>query len=66
MLDPEGKRMRYYTKNVDCTGGSYSGELYLALNEKPGTYQIVVTDAATGRQEKAAVEVKSKEQGKNG
>jgi len=58
LVDPEGTAIRCYTGNVSCTGGKYAGRMRLALNEKPGIYQIVVTDAGTGKQGKADVEVK--------
>jgi len=57
LSDPQGRAIRWYTKNVTCTGGTYAGELALALNEKPGTYELSVTDAATGVAGRAGLEV---------
>jgi len=57
LIGPDGKAIRWYTKNVECTGGKYAGELTLALDEKPGTYELSVTDAATGVEGRAGVEI---------
>jgi len=57
VIDPRGKELRHYARNVACTGGRYAGTLYLALNERPGKYQLRVCDAATGKEGTASITV---------
>jgi len=59
LVGPDGDTPRYYTRNVGCKNGKCSGVWQLALNEKPGAYQLVVMDAATGEEGRAVVEVKA-------
>jgi len=61
LISPDGKAIRWYTKNLACTGGRYAGELTLALNEKPGAYELSVTDAATGIEGRAGVRITTRD-----
>ena len=48
VTDPDRNKVHHYSKNLDCIGGKCSGVFTLALNETPGTYRLMATDAATG------------------
>ena len=48
VFGPDDSERRHYAMNVNAEGGQYAGHVPLAMNERPGPYQLVVTDAATG------------------
>jgi hypothetical protein len=61
VIDPKGKKLRHYSRNVNCTRGRFDGKLHLALNESPGAYQIQIQDAATGLRAAATLDVAGRE-----
>jgi len=59
VVDPEGRKMRHYTSNVNCAGGRTKGAIRLALNERPGVYRLLVRDVASGLEGSATVNVEA-------
>jgi len=64
LVGPDGDAPRYYTRNTGCRNGKCSGVWQLALNERPGAYRLVVTDAATGKQGMANIVVEERRSSK--
>ncbi|MBN2309285.1 MAG: beta-galactosidase [Candidatus Hydrogenedentes bacterium] len=50
---------REYSRNVDCPGGVGEGTIPFALNDAPGTWRLVFTDAATGVTERRKLRLKA-------
>jgi len=61
LTDPQGRKLRHYSRNVACRGGEAAGELHLALNDELGVYRLIVTDAATGVSGQAAIHVSDRQ-----
>ena len=61
VYDPDGKWLEYYRTLVETSDGSGTFTIPLAINEKPGQYKLLVTDAATAVQGTCNVVVKSTE-----
>ena len=49
VIDPQEEESEPYTRNISTNGGEYSGEIRLALNDKPGKWTIEVVDLASGK-----------------
>lgn len=48
LVDPAGKTVYYYTRNIFADTETYSGKIKLALNEVPGTWTIKATEIVSG------------------
>ena len=56
-LDPAGRSVACYSRNVLAAGGVYAGHVPLALSDRPGTWRIEVTDVTSGLSQMRAFEV---------
>ncbi len=61
IYDPNGKWLEHYRTLVETSDGSGTFSIPLSINEKPGQYKMLVTDAATAVQGTGNVLVKSTE-----
>ena len=50
--------MNYYSKNCDRADGSGSYSFNLALNERPGTWKIRLTEVFIGVEKEVVISVK--------
>ncbi len=57
-IDPEGQNVSLLNQNLEYKNGGFQFTWPLALNEKPGTWKIIFTDAATGIKKQTAIKVK--------
>jgi len=60
LVDPSGRRPRWYAQNVALAAEAVAAAVAipLALNDPVGAWQVVARDAATGASGKASVEVR--------
>lgn len=58
VLDPEGKPMRHYARNLLTDDGHARVSVPLAINDPAGMWQVRVMDVATGRSANSSLEVK--------
>jgi hypothetical protein len=47
--DPNGERIRYYSKNIDVVSGQGSFEIPFSLNDPAGDWRVVARDVISGR-----------------
>ena len=52
-----GESLSHYDRTVDCPGGSGTTYIPLALNERPGIYDIRARDVLTGVSESLSIRV---------
>lgn len=57
VLDPAGRAVRHYARNVKAVKGVFDGKWTPALNDAPGVWQIVVRDVISGQTTRASIEV---------
>ena len=61
-VGPDGKPVRHYARNIlipaTRAGRRMTGSVPLALNERPGEWQLRVKDAATGMTHAATFRLK--------
>jgi hypothetical protein len=48
ILNPEGKPLAYYSKNIAAENGNFSIDIVLGLNEPAGAYRMLIRDLITG------------------
>ena len=58
VIRPDGVRPRHYMANLAAVQGRFQVELPLALNAKPGKWQVEFTDVATGTRGTASFTLK--------
>jgi len=58
VLDPDGMKMPYYAQNLLADKGNASATMTWALNERPGTYSIVVRDVMSGVTAQKTIKIK--------
>ena len=49
LIDPEGRKVDYYSENLVANRGKIENSMIFALNEKIGIWKIRVKDVATGK-----------------
>jgi hypothetical protein len=54
VLDPSGKEAECYSRNLSARDGKVAASFPLALNDKKGTWRVLVTDLTSGKEAKAA------------
>ncbi len=57
VVNPNGKTMRYYSKNCDILNGSGSYDFNLALNDLPGKWSIQITEVISNVNKEISIDV---------
>ena len=58
VIDPDGKKSFFYTKNVELTGGKAAEKIHTALNDKAGKWKITATEVISGKTNSVAFDLK--------
>ena len=57
VFGPDGKERSLYADRIETKDGVAKGEVYLALNDPPGTWRLAVTDMVSGVEGQVAFDV---------
>ena len=58
VIDPAGRMVKHYSRNITATAGKAQGTIPLALNDQQGLWTVKVKDWTSGKKAQASFVLK--------